>query len=72
MNTLDYAILDAIGVIRRELSYSYPYKAGSVTINCSGFDKKTMIGIIKHFMECHCSITINYEKQQVKITGYLK
>ena len=70
-NTLDFATLEAIGVIRRQLNYSYPYKAGSATINCAGFDKKIMIGIIKYFMECHCSITINYEKKQVKISGYL-
>ena len=47
-NTLDFATLEAIGVIRRELNYSYPYKAGSATINCAGFDKKIMIGIIKY------------------------
>lgn len=68
---LSYASLDAIGVIRRELDYSYPYSAGSVTINCDGYNKKTLLEITKYFMERHCSITINYEKKQVKISGYV-
>lgn len=66
-----YASLDAIGIIRRELNYSYPYSAGSVTINCAGFDKKTFLEVTKYFMERHCSISINYEKKQVKISGYV-
>jgi len=69
--TLSYAVLDAIGVIRRELNYSYPYSAGSVTINCSGFDKKTLQKVLEYFMKHHCSVSINYEKKQVKISGYL-
>jgi hypothetical protein len=71
MNSLSYASLDAIGVIRRELSSSYPYSAGSVTINCAGYDRKTLLEVLKYFMERHCSININYEKNQVKISGYL-
>ena len=70
-STLSDVSLDAIGIIRRELNYSYPYSAGSVTINCGGFDRKTLLEITKYFMERHCSITINYEKKQVKISGYL-
>ena len=70
-STLSYASLDAIGIIRRELNYSYPYSAGSVTINCDGYDRKTLLEVTKYFMERHCSITINYEKKQVKISGYL-
>jgi hypothetical protein len=53
------------------LNYSYPYRAGSVTINCAGFDKKTLMEVTKYFMERHCAITINYEKKQVKISGYV-
>jgi hypothetical protein len=53
------------------LNYSYPYRAGSVTINCAGFGKKKLEDVIKYFMERHCAITINYEKNQVKISGYV-
>ena len=70
-NTLSFDTLDAIGIIRRELNYSYPYRAGSVTINCAGFGKKTFLEVTKYFMERHCSISINYEKKQVKISGYV-
>jgi len=69
--SLSYTVLDAIGIIRRELNYSYPYKAGSATINCAGFDKNTLQKIIEYFMEHNCSIYINYEKNQIKISGYL-
>ena len=71
MSSLSFATLDAISIIRRELNYSYPYCAGSVTINCSGFDKKTLQEVTKYFMEHHCVININYEKKQDKISGYL-
>ena len=71
MNSLSYTSLEAIGIIRREINYSYPYSAGSVTINTSGFDRITIEDILKYFMEHHCSISINYEKKQVKISGYL-
>ena len=70
-STLSYASLDAIGIIRRELNYSYPYSAGSVTINCGGFDRKTLQDVTRYFMERHCAITINYEKKQIKISGYV-
>jgi hypothetical protein len=63
--------LDAIGFIRRKLGYSYPYKAGSVTINCEGYDKTVLLYIIDWFMKRQASITINYEKKQVVIKGYM-
>lgn len=69
--TLSFIALDYIGVIRRELNYSYPYRAGTVTLNCSGFDKKTLLDVVRYFMERHCTVDINYEKNQVKISGYL-
>lgn len=65
------AIFDAIGVIRREIGNSYPYSAGTATINCAGFDRKTLEEIIKYFLKVQCSISINYEKKQVKISGYM-
>jgi hypothetical protein len=62
--------LEAIRMIKRELAYSYPYSAGTVTINCPGFGKKKLKDVIKYFMAQHYTITINYEKKQVKISGY--
>ena len=70
-DSLSYAVLDAIGVIRRELNYSYPYSACSATINCSGFNKNILQKVLEYFIERHCSISINYEKNQIKISGYL-
>lgn len=64
--------LDAIGHIKRELGYSYPYSPGSVTINCSGYDKTVLVYILKWFMDRQASIVINEEKKQVKIIGYMK
>ena len=64
--------LDAIGHIKRELGYSYPYSSGSVTINCSGYDKTVLVYILKWFMDRQASIVINEEKKQVKIIGYMK
>jgi hypothetical protein len=69
--SLSFAALDAIGVIKRELEYSYPYKSGSVTINVRGFGTETFKEVINYFMTHHCSITINTEKKQVTISGYL-
>lgn len=63
--------LDAIGIIRREIGYSYPYSAGSVTINCAGYDKTILHYIVNWFLERQSSINVNYEKNQVKITGYM-
>lgn len=63
--------IDAIGIIRRELGYSYPYSAGSVTINCSGYDKTVLHYIVNWFMQRQASIVINYEKKQVVINGYM-
>lgn len=67
---LSFESLDAIRIIRSELNYSYPYSAGTVTINCPGFGKKKMVDVIKYFTAHSCTITINYEKKQVKISGY--
>jgi hypothetical protein len=69
--SLSFAALDAIGVIRRELQYSYPYKSGSVTINVRGFGTETFKEVIKYFIAHNCSITINTEKKQVTISGYI-
>ena len=72
---MDYELsiesLEAISIIRNELKYSYPYSAGTVIIDCPGFGKKKMQDVIKYFMSRHCAITINYEKKQVKISGYV-
>ena len=70
-STMSFVTLDAIGIIKREIGYSYPYSAGSVIINCDGFDRKTLQEIITYFLNCKCSININYEKNQVKISGYM-
>lgn len=69
--SLSFAALDAISVISRELQYSYPYKSGSVTIDVRGFGTETFKEVIKYFMARHCTITINTEKKQVTISGYL-
>lgn len=63
--------LEAIRIIKRELGYSYPYSAGTVTINCPGFGKKKMEDVIKYFITHNCTVTINREKKQVKISGYV-
>ena len=62
---------EAIGMIRREIGYSYPYKSGSVTINCAGYDKTTLLYILNWFMIRESHIEVNYEKNQAKITGYM-
>jgi hypothetical protein len=64
-------VLDAIGHIRKELGYSYPYKAGSVTMNCAGYDKTVVLCIVKHFLDANLSIVVNYEKKTIKFTGYM-
>ena len=64
--------MEAIGVIKREIGSSYPYCAGSVTMNCVGYDKSTLLYIVNWFLERQSSIVVNYERKQVQITGYMR
>jgi len=63
---------EAIRRIRRHLGYFYPYKAGSVTLNCSAYDKVVLTEIIDYFHKLEYLIVLNKEKGQMTIKGYCK
>jgi len=63
--------LDAIVEIKKQIGYSYPYSSGSATINCSFYSKDNLTKILNYFLKRECSIVVNYEKNQIKITGYM-
>jgi hypothetical protein len=67
----DDMLIDALGIIRRELSYSYPYSAGSVTINYDYYPKKILEQILKYFQGRHASIVIFPDKRQIVIKDYM-
>ena len=66
-----FAVLDAIGHINKELSYSYPYSAGCVTINTAGFHRQTLEDILQHYYKKGFSITIFPSRNKVKISGFM-
>lgn len=68
--SLSFESLTLIGEIKRQLGYSYPYKAGSATVHTPGLSKKVFLEIIKYYTEKEFSITINTEKKTFTISGY--
>lgn len=62
---------DAICEIKKQIGYSYPYSSGSATIICSFYSKDDLLKISNYFLKRQCSIVVNYEKKQIKITGYM-
>lgn len=67
----DWLVIDALGIIRRELGYSYPYSAGSVTIKYDYYPKKILERILKHFRDREASIVIYPDKKQIVIKDYI-
>jgi hypothetical protein len=67
----DLLVMDALGIIRRELGYSYPYSAGSVTINYDNYPKKILERILKYFRDREASIVIYPNKRQIVIKDYM-
>jgi len=67
----DMIVMDAIGILRREISYSYPYCAGSVTFTYSGYPKKILYRILKHFQDKDASIVIHPHLQRITIKDYM-
>jgi hypothetical protein len=67
----DMIVMDAIGVLRREISYSYPYCAGSVTFTYTGYPKKILSRILKHFQDRDASIVIQPHLQRITIKDYM-
>lgn len=67
----DTMVMDALGTIRRELGYSYPYSAGSVTIHYNYYPKKVLERILKYFRDRQASIVIQPDKQQIVIKDYM-
>jgi hypothetical protein len=65
-------VQEYIRSIKRRLGYSYPYSAGSATINCRCFTKDNLDKVLKYFLKRECSIVVNYEKNQITISGYMK
>ena len=63
---------DAIRDIRRVIGYSYPYKAGSVTINCSAYKTIVLKEVLDYFFKREFTMSMNKEKRQITITGYCK
>jgi hypothetical protein len=64
--------MEVISTIRRIIGQSYPYGAGSVTLNSRLYTKAEMTEVLKYFMGRRACIEINYETNQVKITDYLR
>ena len=63
----DTIVMDAIGVLRREICYSYPYCSGSVTFTYSGYSKKILYRILKYFQDRDASIVIQPNLQKITI-----
>ena len=62
--------LSVIGQIKRNLGYSYPYCAGTVTIYCPHYKPEIIAEIVKYCRKKEFSIVLNYEKKEITISGY--
>jgi len=67
----DMIVMDAIGVLKREIGYSYPYCVGSVTFTYTGYSKKILYRILKYFQDREASIVIQPNLQRIIIKDYM-
>jgi hypothetical protein len=67
----DWLVIEALGYIRKELCYSYPYCAGTVSIRCNDYPKKVLERILKYFKDREASIVIYPGKKLIVIKDFM-
>jgi len=69
-HTYTFEALALIQQIKRQIGRSYPFCAGNVTIYCPNHKFQTIAEIVSYFRNKEYNIVINYEKKEVKISGF--